>query len=156
MNIKRSVGEEARFIFGEPATQARSKVYQRFYRNLNEELKNKLPKEFQKINKDFTELIPIKNAAIRRQPIQSSNYSISPLMLLSTGLGAGTGYGAGGDLKSAIKGAAAGATLKYLATSPRVAKGAYKAAGKIKGTRVKYPRRIGTYGASKLSDLFSD
>lgn len=150
MDIKRATGKQAKFVYGEPATQARSEVYQEFYRKLNDKLKEKLPKEYQKINREFTELIPIETVIENRMPISGSNYPVSPYATLSTIFGGGLGYAGGGDVESALKGAAAGASLKFLATNPRVGRAIYHGADKLK-TRT--PIGLRTYTASKLSDF---
>ena len=85
---KSAAGEEAAFHHDPLKSGTETvgeQVYNSFYRNLNKQLAENAPKEYASVNKALSELIPIRNALLRRLPIAERNNVVSILDLISAG-----------------------------------------------------------------------
>lgn len=77
--VKQSAGRMGAWQFGaqDPASTAREKVYNTFYRVLKESIEKNSPEGVREINKQLSELIPVSNAILRRIPIADRNNLLS-------------------------------------------------------------------------------
>lgn len=85
---KAAAGEEAA-LHHDPMkaknANAKEQVYNTFYSKMREQLEQNAPEAYQEANKALSELIPIRNAIIRRMPINERNNVVGLLDLISAG-----------------------------------------------------------------------
>lgn len=76
--VKQAAGAQGAWQFGrnDPESTAREAVYNQFYRNIKDSIEKNSPEGVQDINKQLSELIPIRNAVIRRIPVANRNNAI--------------------------------------------------------------------------------
>lgn len=87
--VKQAAGAQGAWQFGrtDPESTAREMVYNAFYKNLKEEIENKSPAGVKEINKQLSELIPIRNAVIRRIPVAQRNNALGLGEIISIAAG---------------------------------------------------------------------
>ena len=77
--LKQEAGAQGAWKFGmvDPEAKASEVVYNAFYRKIKEAIEKASPSGVREINKALSELIPIRNAAIRRLPVEMRNQAVS-------------------------------------------------------------------------------
>jgi hypothetical protein len=142
LQLKRIAGREGAWISSldkagnvrtgaDPEAAAREIVYNELFKAVNEKLKSVTSKEFQEINKQFTQLIPVEKA-IRDRIVTKKNLEVISLSDLLYGGMAGGLLSSGGSPVSAIQkigegdlgplaAIAAGVTASKMLRSPKTA-----------------------------------
>jgi len=76
--VKRASGEYGAWTFGRPdADSAKQAVYNVFYNELKKAIEDASPEGVRELNRQLSELIPVRNAVIRRIPIAERNLPLS-------------------------------------------------------------------------------
>lgn len=83
--VKQAAGSYGAWVYGvvDPDATSRQKVYNVFYRELRKAIEQNSPDGVQELNRQLSELIPVKNAVIRRIPVAARNNVLSLTDIIS-------------------------------------------------------------------------
>lgn len=143
MSLRSQIGDEAAFVGNrggkgmsvDPDANWKEEVFNNMYDNIKKEIHAKAGPELQAINRAQSEIIPVRQVALRRLPISESNYRAGLLDATTTGIGAGIGAltpGNEGDrAKNAIIGGLGLAALRRGLGSKLVTRGLFDFSNKM-------------------------
>jgi hypothetical protein len=155
MELRTQIGDKAAWVgardrggmVSDPDADWKEEIFNRLYNDIKDEIHAKGGAELQAINRKQSEIIPVRQTALRRMPIAESNNRVGLPDLLTGRLGqaaaggivgAGAGASAPGDrFKNALEGAAAGAGLALVRRgigSKGFTKGLYSLGNKLSPT----------------------